>query len=65
MKPGQGAPKVADPAACRVARSRPKFSAAWPLGVPLGSQGMTRALSSAPSTGGTGTAPASASQRRP
>ena len=65
MKPGHGAPKLAAPAACRRASSRPNETAAAASARPGATQERTRARSSHPSTSGMGTAMASASQRRP
>jgi hypothetical protein len=65
MYPGQGAPKASAPAACSRARSAPNPKAA--SGVDLSGViiEMTSADGPTASTSGTGTAAASASQRRP
>ena len=65
MYPGHGAPKPGAPAACILASAAPKSRAVPGVGSPGGSSSMTSVLSSAPSTAGTGTAPARASQRSP
>jgi len=65
MKPSHGAPKASAPAACSRARSAPNPNAASGVarcGVIID---MTSADGPTASTPGTGTAPASASQRRP
>jgi len=65
MNPGHGAPKASAPAACRRARSVPKPNAASGVAGPGGIIEMTSACGPTASTFGTGTAAASASQRRP
>jgi len=65
MNPGQGAPKPSAPAACSRARSVPKLKAASGADRPGVIIEMTSAAGVTASTSGTGTAAASASQRRP
>src|SRR5262249_60038820 len=65
MNPGHGAPNVSAPAACIPASSRPNRAAAAASADPAGTQEMTSMDSSQPTTPGTGTAPALASQPSP
>src|SRR5208282_1513989 len=64
MNPRQGAPKPSAPAACSRASSVPKRNAASGVAWPGGTMEMTSAAGLTARTSGTGTALASASQRR-
>ena len=65
MNPGHGAPKPPAPAACSRARSVPNWNAASGVAGPGWIIEMTSACGPTASTSGTGTAAASASQRKP
>ncbi|AKZ53891.1 exported protein of unknown function [Streptomyces ambofaciens ATCC 23877] len=63
--PGGAAPNAGAPAECSAARSRPNRTAARALAGPSGTRSVTSRRPSSPTTAGTRTAPAPASQRSP